>query len=188
MESVVQVPPTKPARQPDTSPTIGTATRRRVLIVEDNVFVARQCRSALTEAGYEVIGTLTTADEAIEVALRQRPDMVLMDIYLRGTRDGIDAALEILKQGGIRSIYASAVSDAGMQARAALTHPLAWLPKPFNDRKLVATVKTALSELDGLTRSPMNSRTPAAFAQSQTKWRESPRWRSFMDEDKQRGP
>jgi two-component system, response regulator PdtaR len=170
MESVgIQTPSTELKRQPDTGPVIGTATPRRVLIVEDNVFVAQQCSRALTEAGYEVIGTLTTADEAIEVALRQRPDMVLMDIYLCGTRDGIEAALEIFQRSGIRSVYASAVSDAGMQARAALTHPLAWLPKPFNDRKLVATVKAALSELDRLTRSPMNARTPAASAQSLAK-------------------
>lgn len=156
-------------RQPDTGLAIGTPTPRRVLIVEDNVFVARQCSGVLTEVGYEVIGTLTTADEAIEVALRQRPDIVLMDIYLRGTRDGIEAALEIFQRSGIRSIYASAVSDAGMQARAALSHPLAWLPKPFNDRKLVATVNAALSKLDRLPRSAMNARTPAASAQSPAK-------------------
>jgi len=169
MESIgIQSASTERERQPGTCPAIGTATPRRVLIVEDNVFVARQSSSALTEAGYEVIGTLTAADEAIEVALRQRPDIVLMDIYLRGARDGIEAALEIFQRSGIRSIYVSAVSDAGMQARAALSHPLAWLPKPFNDGKLVATVNAALSELDRLPRSPMNARTPATCAPSET--------------------
>ena len=96
------------------------------------------------------MGVVTTAEEAVEHALQQRPDMVLMDIYLRGSRDGVEAALEIFERSGIRSIYASAASDAGMLARAALSQPLAWLPKPFNDRKLVATANAALKELEGL--------------------------------------
>jgi two-component system, response regulator PdtaR len=139
-----------PARQPGTIRDSGTHARRRVLVVEDNIFVARQCKSALTKAGYEVVGVVTTAEEAVEHALQQRPDMVLMDIYLRGPRDGVEAALEIFERSGIRSIYASAVSDAGMQLRAALARPLAWLPKPFNDRKLVGTVNDALNELERL--------------------------------------
>jgi two-component system, response regulator PdtaR len=151
MESLgAQTFPTTPARQPGTIRGTGTRARRRVLVVEDNIFVARQCKGALTKAGYEVIGVVTTAEEAVAQALQQRPDMVLMDIYLRGPRDGVEAALEIFERSGIRSIYASAVSDAGMQARAALSRPLAWLPKPFNDRKLVATVNAALKELEGL--------------------------------------
>ena len=142
--------PTTPARQPGTIRGTEIRARRRILLVEDNIFVARQCKSALNKAGYEVIGVVTTAEEAVEHALQQRPDMVLMDIYLRGSRDGVEAALEIFERSGIRSIYASAASDAGMLARAALSQPLAWLPKPFNDRKLVATVNAALKELEGL--------------------------------------
>ncbi len=73
-----------------------------------------------------------------------------MDIYLPGKRDGVDAALEILQRFGIRSIFASAPADATVKARAESAQPLAWLPKPFNDRKLVATVKSALSDTDAL--------------------------------------
>jgi two-component system, response regulator PdtaR len=168
MESLgVQVSPITPARQPGTIRDTGAQSRCRVLVVEDNVFVAQQCRCALTKAGYEVTGIVTTAEEAIEHALAQRPDMVLMDIYLRGPRDGVEAALEIFKRSGIRSIYASAVSDAEMQARAVLAQPLAWLPKPFNDRKLVATVNAALRELDGPKRPAPDSWTPVAGAATQ---------------------
>lgn len=145
----VQTHPTVAARQQGTIGDIGTRARRRVLIVEDNVFVARLCERVLAKAGYEVIGAVATADEAIELAMQQRPDLVLMDIYLLGIRDGVEAAREIFERSGIRSIFASEVSDAAMQARAALTRPLAWLPKPFSDLKLVATVKAALRELDG---------------------------------------
>jgi two-component system, response regulator PdtaR len=148
MESlVVQTSSIAPARQPGTIRDARTRGRCRILVVEDNVFVAQQCMCALTKAGYEVTGIVTTAEEAVEHALQQRPDLVLMDIYLRGARDGVEAALEIFKRSGIRSIYASAVSDAEMRTRAELAQPLAWLPKPFSDRKLVATVNVALREL-----------------------------------------
>ena len=61
------------ARQPGTIHDTGTRARRRVLVVEDNIFVARQCKTALSKAGYEVIGVVTTAEEAVEHALQQRP-------------------------------------------------------------------------------------------------------------------
>ena len=167
MESLgAQTSPAPSARQPSTIRDTGTHARRRVLVVEDNLFVAQQCKDTLTKAGYEVIDVVTTAEEAVERALQQRPDMVLMDIYLRGPRDGVEAALEIFERSGIRSIYASEVSDAGMRARAALTQPLAWLPKPFNDRKLVATVNAALRERDGVKEPSPKSWTPLADEQT----------------------
>jgi two-component system, response regulator PdtaR len=169
MESLgVQASPVTPAPQPGTIRDTEQPSRCRVLVVEDNVFVAQQCQRALTKAGYEVTGLVSTAEEAIEHALQRRPDMVLMDIYLRGPRDGIEAALEIFERSGIRSIYASAVSDAEMQARALLAQPLAWLPKPFSDRKLVATVNVALREFDGQKGPAPDSRSPVSGAQTQT--------------------
>jgi len=123
---------------------------RRILIVEDNYFVAHQCENALLDAGYEIVGAVATADDAVRAATDRRPELVLMDIYLPGKRDGVDAALEILQRFGIRSIFASAPADATVKARAESAQPLAWLPKPFNDRKLVATVKSALSDTDAL--------------------------------------
>jgi DNA-binding response OmpR family regulator len=121
---------------------------RRILIVEDNYFVAHQCESALAEAGYDIIDIVETADEAVQAAMDRRPELVLMDIYLPGNRDGIDAAVEIFERFGIRSIFASALADAGVKARAESARPLAWLAKPFNDRKLVATVESALGKVD----------------------------------------
>src|SRR2546429_6122365 len=81
---------------------------RRILIVEDNYFVAHQCENALLDAGYEIVGAVATADDAVRAATDCRPELVLMDIYLPGKRDGVDAALEILQRFGIRSIFASA--------------------------------------------------------------------------------
>jgi two-component system, response regulator PdtaR len=123
---------------------------RRILIVEDNYFVAHQCESALIDAGYDVIEIVETADEAVQVVMDRRPELVLMDIYLPGKRDGIDAAVEIFQRFGIRSIFASALADAAVKDRADAAQPLAWLAKPFNDRKLVATVQSALDEVNAL--------------------------------------
>jgi two-component system, response regulator PdtaR len=123
---------------------------RRILIVEDNYFVAHQCETALRDAGYDVVDVVDTAEQALEVATRRRPELVLMDIYLPGKRDGIDAAIEIFQRVGIRSVFASALADPGLKARAERAQPLAWLVKPFNDRKLVATVEAALREVTAL--------------------------------------
>jgi two-component system, response regulator PdtaR len=120
---------------------------RRILIVEDNDFVAHQCESALTEAGYEVVDIVTTADAAVKVAVERRPALILMDIYLRGQRDGVDAALEIFERCGIRSIFASALADSSGKARADAAQPLAWLAKPFSDQKLVKTIEAAISDI-----------------------------------------
>src|SRR5438132_9466755 len=123
---------------------------RRILIVEDNYFVAHQCRNALFDAGYDVVDAVITADDAVRAAMDRRPELVLMDIYLPGKRDGVDAAVEIFQRFGIRSVFASALSDAAVKARAESAQPLAWLAKPFNDRKLVATVGSALDEVNAL--------------------------------------
>ena len=133
----------------EAEPQTGTSAQasRRILIVEDNDFVAHQCEMALVEAGYEVVDIVTTADAAVRAAVERRPALILMDIYLRGARDGIDAALEIFERCGIRSIFASAVADASGKARADAARPLAWLAKPFSDQKLVKMVEAAIGEI-----------------------------------------
>src|SRR5215467_3247089 len=126
---------------------VGASARlggQRILIVEDNQFVARQCQRALTDAGCEVVDIVPSADDAVRVAFERRPQLVLMDIYLPGKRDGVDAAIEIFERCGIRSIFASAPADSAIKARAEVARPLAWLPKPFSDKKLLATVDSAV--------------------------------------------
>ena len=130
---------------------MGPAARlagQRIVIVEDNHFVARQCERVLTDAGCEVVDIVITADEAVRVALERRPQLILMDIYLPGKRDGVDAAIEIFERCGIRSIFASAPADSAVKARAEIARPLAWLPKPFSDKKLLATVESAIANAE----------------------------------------
>jgi DNA-binding NarL/FixJ family response regulator len=144
--------PLRIAMSPDaeSEPASNAGLARRILIVEDNYFVAHQCRNALFDAGYDVVDAVITADDAVRAAMDRRPELVLMDIYLPGKRDGVDAAVEIFQRFGIRSVFASALSDAAVKARAEFAQPLGWLAKSFNDRKLIATVKSALDGMDGL--------------------------------------
>lgn len=136
------------------SPEAARATRKqieepkRILLVEDEYLVAAEAEAALGEAGLEVVGIAASAEEAVVLAERARPDLVVMDVRLSGERDGIDAALTIFRSHGIRSIFATAHYDPSTLARARAAQPLGWLPKPYMMNSLVFKVLSALrSEL-----------------------------------------
>src|SRR5262245_4515621 len=85
----------------------------RILIVEDEVIVARDLQEQLTRLGYGIAGRAGGADGAVELAREQRPDLVLMDIRLDGQRDGIDAAKIIQADLGLPVVYLTAHTDDG---------------------------------------------------------------------------
>jgi two-component system, response regulator PdtaR len=122
-----------------------------ILIVEDDYFVAVQMQAALSEAGLESAGIATTAEEAIELAASQHPALAVIDIRLASARDGIDAAIVLLREHGIRCIFATAHHDVHTRARAALASPLGWLQKPYSMQSLVQVVRNTLKGLDGRT-------------------------------------
>lgn len=133
---------------PDGSPGPGARARpARILIVEDEYFVAMESETAMIEAGFEVVGVASTAEEAIDIAASERPDLVLMDIRLAGSRDGIDAALDIYDRFGIRSLFVTAHSDPGTRSRGQEANPLGWVSKPFGGRQLAAVVAAAVSAI-----------------------------------------
>lgn len=127
----------------------GTApspSRGRILIVEDEYFVALDTEDALTSAGFTVVGVAATAEEAVGMTAAEAPDIVLMDIRLAGPRDGIDAAAEILGRFGIRSLFATAHSDAATRARGdSAAAPLGWLTKPYSQGEVTAAVAEAIA-------------------------------------------
>jgi DNA-binding NarL/FixJ family response regulator len=102
----------------------------RVLIVEDQYFVAIDCELQLRSVGIECVGLATTATEALDIAEREHPDFVLMDIRLASVADGVEAAIVIYERFGIRCIFASAHADAATRKLAERAHPLGWLDKP----------------------------------------------------------
>ncbi len=120
----------------------------RILVVEDDFLVAMQMESALVEAGFEVAGVAATGEDAIELAISERPHLVVMDIRLAGERDGIDTALQLFAEQGLRCIFATAHHDEQSRQRAAPADPLGWLPKPYTMVSLVGMVRSALAELD----------------------------------------
>jgi CheY-like chemotaxis protein len=125
-------------------------SRGRVLIVEDEYFVALDIEDALSSVGFAIVGIATTAEEAVKVAEVEKPDMVLMDIRLAGARDGIEAAAEIRNRLGIPSLFATAHSDAGTRARGnEAASPLGWLTKPYTGGEVVLAVTQAIAKVRG---------------------------------------
>jgi DNA-binding NarL/FixJ family response regulator len=119
----------------------------KILIVEDDFLAASEVEAVLTEAGYQVAGIANRAEEALRLAKSQSPDLAIMDIRLVGRADGVDAALEMFRETGVRCIFATAHHDARMRSRAQAAAPLGWLPKPYAPHALIAMVKQALAEL-----------------------------------------
>jgi DNA-binding NarL/FixJ family response regulator len=119
----------------------------RILIVEDDYVVALELENALSEAGFEVVGTANSAAESVRLAISERPVLAVMDIRLAGRRDGIEAALEMFNACGVRCIFATAHHDLGTRARAAKAAPLGWLPKPYQLDGLISMINAAVTEL-----------------------------------------
>jgi DNA-binding NarL/FixJ family response regulator len=121
------------------------AQPRRLLIVEDDWLIASQIEACLAAAGYEIAGHAADGTAALALAERERPDLVLMDIRLRGAVDGIAAAQAILDRLAIPTLYVSAHADPGTLARAQATRPRGWVLKPFTDTELLEAVRSALA-------------------------------------------
>jgi PAS domain S-box-containing protein len=116
----------------------------KILIVDDEVVVAEAIRRQLRSLGYLVVGMVATGTEAVQLAGEHRPDLILMDIKLKGSMDGIEAAETILARYSIPVIYLTAFSDEETLERARPTLPLAYLIKPFVSSDLRAAVELAL--------------------------------------------
>lgn len=112
----------------------------RILIVEDDMIIAANISLQLTKLGYEVTGIETKGAEAIHHALETKPDLILMDIQLKGTETGIDVARAIHKVSDIPIIYLTANEDDATFEKAKGTHPFAFISKPFNKQNLARTI------------------------------------------------
>jgi signal transduction histidine kinase len=118
--------------------------RPSVVIVDDEQIVALDIRRTLERLGYAVPAMAADGEEAVRVAGELRPDLVLMDIRLRGTMDGIEAAGRISTQYGVPVVFLTAFSDAATLERAKSCGPFGFLVKPFEERELHSTIEVAL--------------------------------------------
>ena len=116
----------------------------RILIVEDEGIVAEDIRLTLETLGYAVPDCLPSGEEAVERIAALEPDLVLMDIHLKGEMDGIEAAQRIQEEWGLPVIYLTAFADDEILQQARLTQPFGYLLKPFKERELHATIEMAL--------------------------------------------
>jgi DNA-binding response OmpR family regulator len=114
------------------------------LVVEDETLIAEELSERLTRMGFSVVAAVDSADAAIQAAVRERPDVVLMDIRLKGERDGIHAAAEIRKLVNSPVIYLTAYSDQITLDRVKETEPYGYVLKPFHERELQVTIELAM--------------------------------------------
>ena len=115
-----------------------------ILVVEDEVVVARDIAAQLREGGYEPVGHAMRGEEAIALAHALKPDLVLMDIRLAGAMDGITAADAIHTQLGIPVVFLTAFAAPDVLARAKKSQPFGFLHKPFSERELCTGIEMAL--------------------------------------------
>ena len=115
---------------------------RKVLIVEDQFVEANDLQIMLTKAGYEVCGIARSVPIAQEIIKKEKPDLVLLDIFLKGKMTGVDLAKE-LRRDNIAFIYLSANSNEEILSEAKTTEPYGFIVKPFREKDLLVTLEIA---------------------------------------------
>jgi PAS domain S-box-containing protein len=116
----------------------------RILVVEDEAVVALDIRSRLNKLGYAVPGIADSGEEAIRLAEETRPDLVLMDIRLKGEMDGVEAAAHIRARLDIPVVFLTAYADEVTVQRAKISGPFGYLRKPLVDRELQTAIEIAV--------------------------------------------
>jgi hypothetical protein len=117
---------------------------KQILVVEDEVIVARDLEHELKSLGYDVPAIASSGEEAIEKAAAANPHLVLMDIRLKGLMDGVDTAHEIRRRFNIPVVFLTAYADEATLQRAKTAEPYGYLLKPFETRELRTSIETAL--------------------------------------------
>lgn len=116
----------------------------KILIVEDEGIVAEDIKDSLEAVGYAVTDIADSGKQAIEIAAETQPNLVLMDMRLKGKMDGVEAAKHIWNRFNIPIIYLTANSDTSTLERAKATNPFGYITKPFRERDLHTAIEIAL--------------------------------------------
>ncbi|NWJ48382.1 MAG: PAS domain S-box protein [Chloroflexi bacterium] len=124
--------------------------KAQILVVEDEEIVAASIKRTLMALDYSVLAMVSSGEEAVKSVTKNRPDLVLMDIILKGKMDGVETASQIHAIYDIPVIYLTAYSDDATLERAKITLPYAYILKPFDDRELKVAIELALhkSQMD----------------------------------------
>ena len=119
-------------------------TPARIIIVEDEQITAADIEDIVARLGHQVLAVATSGAAAVEQAESERPDLVLMDIRIKGDMDGIDAARTIRERFDVPSIFLTAHADDSTLDRAKLAEPLGYVVKPFHDTEIQAVIQMAM--------------------------------------------
>ena len=115
-----------------------------ILVTEDESIVRKDIEQTLEKIGYNVVATADNGEDAIDLAVRHRPDVVLMDIMLKGDMNGIAAAEEIKRTLDVPIIFLTAYADRSTLGEAKLAEPHGYILKPFKDVDLQTSIEMAL--------------------------------------------
>lgn len=117
---------------------------RRLLIVEDEALVAVDISERLRAMGYEVLAVVDNGEDAVRQTYALTPDVVLMDVQLRGAMDGTEAARQIRVSTGRPVIFLTSYADEAVIKRVKETEPYGFVLKPFSERELMAQIEMAI--------------------------------------------
>ncbi|MBX2978590.1 MAG: response regulator [Flavobacteriales bacterium] len=115
-----------------------------VLVVEDESIVSKDIQNSLKKLGYTVVGAANTGETAVKLALEHMPDIILMDIMLKGEMNGIEAAETIRKEANIPVIFLTAYADESTLDKAKVTQPYGYIIKPFKEIDIHTSIEMAL--------------------------------------------
>lgn len=119
----------------------------KILIAEDEAIVALDLRMQLQAAGYAIVAVVKSGEAAVDQASQVRPDLIMMDIHLKGKMDGIEAASAIVTRLDIPVIFVSALVDKETMARAETVKYSGYVVKPFSREKLLTAVQDVLNSV-----------------------------------------
>jgi len=128
----------------DTTVTNTTDAKLRIMIVEDERLVARDLQYQLEDMGHEVVANCDNWDDAVELAETEAPEFALLDINIRGEKNGVEIARHLRDWIDIPFLFLSAHSDADTLRQAGMTGPSGYLVKPVNEKYLRAGIQVAL--------------------------------------------
>jgi diguanylate cyclase (GGDEF)-like protein/PAS domain S-box-containing protein len=115
-----------------------------ILLVEDEGIIALDLKTRLSDMGYIIIGTASTGERAIQIASETTPDLILMDIKIKGPLDGIETAEKIRATMSVPIIFLTAFADEATLDRAKITGPSGYILKPYQERELAIAIEMAL--------------------------------------------
>lgn len=149
----------------------------KILIVEDELLIAKGLARKLIKLGYQVLGIVSSGEDALEQLKETQPDLILMDIVIQGNMDGIETAELIHQNYHIPIIYLTAYADDQTLIRATATEAYGYILKPFKERELHATISIAMKQHEA------GDRIRRSLAEAEAKQEDKARYLSITAHD-----